>query len=459
MFYLGEYQHEAMGPPFVFLIIIWGLLSIFQTRVSGQDVHKLARFEDWIRTNAWMHSNITLSGFPQGNGLKAISVLPENTRILTIPFDLQISRVSMISSLRSRASERSLDTYAFMENMNDLEDAEIVSVGMLTEDCFHEKSRLYPYLSILSLEAPPLLFTWDQKELDHLQDDQLIGLATETARRLEYVWDTLLQSQVLQSIVTNPSCLSLASFRRYYAITLSHSMWLPDHVLRIVPMAEQINHAPSNQSSSLFSAFHTRNEEDGSISVFVDRLVEAGEQILEEYDRLDNSLHLLQFGFVSTDNPHHCVVLYLAPPEANWDGTACVRHDFTCIFDEQVDQLIAKYTDNSRCLENLRSFDELGIQETCSNSVSPRVGQRASATLDPELVRNAARRDPRSDSSLLKNLEQELERVEDGSTLFETDANPKRLALALRFRLEDAKLVIQLAERQTANEITTRDEL
>ena len=224
-------------------------------------------------------------------------------------------------------------------------------------------------------------------------------------------------------------------------------------------MTEQINHAPSNnRSNSTFSDFHIRNEKDGSISVHVDRWVAAGEQIVEEYDRLDNSLHLLQFGFVSENNPHHCVVLQLVPPEADWDGTACVLRDYTYIPDTHVDLLIAKYTDNALCLENLRSFDNEAIRQTCSNAVASPSDQAASA-LDRELIRNAARRDHRSDVSILRELEEELDRLEDSSTVSEADVNLDKMALAIRFRLEDAKLVLKLAERRTTNDTTTREEL
>jgi hypothetical protein len=448
-----------MRPFFVFFIIAWGLLSRLYTHVKGQDAHKLALFENWIRTNAWMHSNVTLSTFSQGNGLEVTSALPQNTRIMTIPVDLQISRDSMIKSLLSRCGDSSIDTNGFMEVLSDLNDAEIVATGMMVENCFYEKSHFYPYLSILSTETPLLLFAWNHKELDFLQDDQLVGLALDTARRLEYIWDKLSQSQYLQSIATKSAYLSLESFQRFFAITLSHSMWLPDNILRIVPMAEQINHAPSNQIDSMFSAFHVRNETDGSISVYLDRRVELGEQIYEEYDRLDNSWHLLQFGFVVEDNPYHCVVLHLVPADVDWDGTACVRLDNTYIPDQHVDRLIARYADNPQCLERIRSLDTRGIQESCSNTAIARTDQTTAPALDETLIRNAARRDSRSDPALIKSLKQQLERIEEGSTVFEADINPKRLALAIQFRLEDAKLVLKLAKRDISTVTSTRDEL
>ncbi|GAX10327.1 hypothetical protein FisN_3Lh534 [Fistulifera solaris] len=236
-------------------------------------------------------------------------------------------------------------------------------------------------------------------------------------------------------------------------------MWLPDSVLRIVPMAEQINHAPSNQTNSIFSAFHVHNESDGSISVFLDRLVEEGEQIYEEYDRLDNSWHLLQFGFVAEENPYHCVVLHLIPADVHWDGTACVRQDNTYIPDQHVDLLIARYTDNPQCLERIRSLDARGIQESCSTTAIARTDQTTVPALDEMLIRNAARRDSRSDPSLMESLKQQLEHIEKGWSVVEADVNPKRLALAIRFRLEDAKLVLKLAKRDIGDERITTDEL
>lgn len=447
---------SGSGSYFVFLIILWGLLSVYLTQKGEKEAHKLAQFEDWIRTTgAWVHSNVTLSTFPQGNGLKAASDLRENTKILTIPVDLQISRDSMIDSLRVRVKNSPVNTDTFWEIISGLEDTEIISVGLVIEECFGGKSKFYPFLAILPPQTPQLLFTWNQKELEYLQDNQLTGIAKDTARRLEYVWTEILRSNVLQNIVTNRSCLSLQSFRRYYAITLSHAMRLPDNIPRIVPMAEQINHAPSSQFDSTFSTFHVRNEKDGSISVYTDRSVKAGEQIFEEYDRLDNSLHLLQFGFVSQDNPYHCVVLRLVSPTPNWDGTACVRQDRTYVPDNEVDLLVAKYTDNIQCLKSLRSFDDEGIHETCSSSAFPQTDHNAD--LDHKWVRNAARRDPRSDPSLLKEMERQLEDIMGGSTMSDRELDPERLALAIQFRIEDAKLVIQLASMEASEPDETND--
>ena len=68
------------------------------------------------------------------------------------------------------------------------------------------------------------------------------------------------------------------------------------------------------KDTSLFTDYHVRDETDGSITVYTDRdfvltTTTTSIQLLEEYGQLDNSLFLTVFGFVPVDNPHHCVMM------------------------------------------------------------------------------------------------------------------------------------------------------
>ena len=59
------------------------------------------------------------------------------------------------------------------------------------------------------------------------------------------------------------------------------------------------------RSKHHFEHYHDLHR-DGSVTVLSDRNVEEGNQILEEYGELDNSLYIEAHGFVPSFNPFHC---------------------------------------------------------------------------------------------------------------------------------------------------------
>ncbi len=85
----------------------------------------------------------------------------------------------------------------------------------------------------------------------------------------------------------------------------------------LVPMADMINHHPRIMDSKIdenFESFHNIEigvDGSASIAVHADRRTLGGResQLFEEYWKLDNSLYLVAFGVVPTDNPYNCAAL------------------------------------------------------------------------------------------------------------------------------------------------------
>jgi hypothetical protein len=146
-----------------------------------------------------------------------------------------------------------------------------------------------------------------------------MALALESANNLLQFWDEYARTASkalakqaarllsIGKIGENNSCLSYKSFHRFHAVVGSRAMIL-NNIKYLTPMADLMNHQESTGSKDTFEAFHRRHS-GGSISVCADREVAFGDQLFEEYSKLDNSLYLMTFGFVPTENSYHCVVI------------------------------------------------------------------------------------------------------------------------------------------------------
>jgi hypothetical protein len=222
-------------------------------------------------------------------------------------------------------SERDIKTLSEQLNQD-----EAIALALQIESCLGEHSFFEPYLSVLPKDTLPLLFTFDDAELELLQDEALAAQARETSARLRSVWSQTVEPiagvlakrameehemSINDATAATASCLTQATFDRFYAISSSRSMIL-EGTKHLVPMADMINHHPritdGSKKDETFESFH--NVEVGvdgsnSIAVHADRRTPGGgeSQVFEEYGKLDNSLYLVAFGFVPIDNPYHCV--------------------------------------------------------------------------------------------------------------------------------------------------------
>ena len=466
--------------------------AAYQVLDDAEDRRIRSKYEAWIRGNAWMHPNLTLTRFPEGNGIRVTGENPmeQGTIILEVPSEMQITRQNSLDALRKRIPSTATPSEKQMVNRliaSSLQDEEIMTMRLVLENCLGDASNFVHYIAALPKHEMPLLMTFNEKELAYLRDANLASMAREATSRLNKVWETIKPTMdlVLHGIDTS-SCLTMEQFRRFHTITESHGMLLYGSA-RIVPMADAINHnsLPTFSYegevaySSNFVDFHTSDPTTGKVIVKTDRTTLPSHQLYEEYDRLDNSLHLVYFGFVMQDNPFHCVVLSILPllPDRGmregiskalrWDGTACVRRDRTYLDDAIVDLYVAAYhlknpsaresclatlADPSLTGEQRRKFahkncgvDRLLNDNASSNTKHPNAKRllRFPQAVVQEAAQAALTASPTSlaeDVAFRSRVQEEPKQV-----LRDVDVDPVKVELALSFRVEDKKLLTALS--------------
>jgi hypothetical protein len=158
-------------------------------------------------------------------------------------------------------------------------------------------------------------------------------------------------------------------------------------------------------------------------------------------------LYISAFGFVPPDNPHHCVVLPM--PQAHPDeesGTFCVGRDGSMIGEDSMTQqqlLRTKVGDVScinnndgECDANRRPRDD----EKLSLQVTYYIQQAAKSKLASYPTSLA------DDERMLRDLETLADPHKNDNDLWR-GMNRDRARLALQFRAEDKKLLLQILQR------------
>jgi hypothetical protein len=485
------------------LIVVAAFAVKFWKHTSHRDIvpedKNQRRFLQWFhKNNGWLDAHLGLTtgytGYYDGYG-NALTVhgdqVEKYNQILVVPQRIQISKESAITEFRRLLIAEELETEIQMI-YDEANQDEVIALALVIESCLGEHSFFEPYLNVLPKEALTLLFTFDDTELEFMQDEALAELARETSARLRRVWSELLEpsARVLvkrameeQGLSINDTaaastashCLTQATFDRFYAISSSRSMIL-DGTKYLVPMADMINHharkVDNSKPDENFESFHSMEVVHGSTSIVVhaDRRTPAGEasQLLEEYGKLDNSLYLVSFGFVPIDNPYHCAllrakyfpklndpvlseILQLVDPSWETGGSACVHRDGSLL--EHVPYLALYALDQSNggnqvkvhrqiCMDSYTSgqFDQETIQRSCAH-------QGLAALLDAstksKLFESAARTTLEMAPTTVEQDLAVLAGLEADSS--ESGLDNKRKVLAVWFRIEEKRLIREIA--------------
>lgn len=447
------------------------------------------RFLHWFHKNdGWLdpHLGLTTAYYDDGFGSGLTNhgdQVEKYYQILLVPERIQISKESAVKEFRRLAPESEREIQIIYERLSQ---DETIALALQIESCLGEHSFFEPYLSVLPKETLPLLFTFDNTELELLQSEPLAEQARETSARLRQVW-----SQVLEAIAgvlakrameqkglsindttdAAASCLTQATFNRFYAISSSHSMIL-DGTKYLVPMADMINHHPRTDSKNdeTFESFHNIEVVDGSacIAVHADRRTPGGEsQLFEEYGKLDNSLYLVAFGFVPIDNPYHCAVLsakhfptlndpvlleILQQVDPSWEtsGSVCVLRDGSALdhvpylamyaLDQQSNGGDQVKAHRQNCIDSYTSGkDRQVIEQAC-------IHQGLAALMDAnttnKLFESAARG---ALDTAATTLEQDLVVLAQLEADSESGLDKKKKVLAVRFRIEEKRLTREIA--------------
>ena len=334
---------------------------------------KIENFLNWLRQNgANIAPSVTISSFPEfgGYGLLAIGDSPDEetkqTKIsksvndmksetksesidendefainylddmFTIPSSIiitpksiihEFSTIYKVSQFQHKLTQL---VRKYITSSSMVQQDIVIALKLMVECMLGEQSNFKSYLDILPPYVIPRLDTFNDEELDMLQDEDLAILAKDSYGQLQSVW----QSHDLQSLLSSmidarnkknedvsnddmkEQCISFYSFHKYVAIVSSRAMVL-EGIKHLTPLAEFANYQPrqdyrkvlKGRMNQSFLLYHERNDETGSITVRADRNVRPGQQILEDYGDIDNSLYLEAHGFVPDENPFHCAVV------------------------------------------------------------------------------------------------------------------------------------------------------
>ncbi|KAL7563401.1 hypothetical protein ACA910_016499 [Epithemia clementina (nom. ined.)] len=197
-------------------------------------------------------------------------------------------------------------------------------------------------LDVYENDTVPVLASFSNDELDVLEDPDLKNIALVERRLRQSEWEqifVMIQQHNTNNnfaIADDQTCLTPQLYRNCYAIVTSHCTIHGDPKNpKIVfnPMADMINHAPRVDNTRSFHSYHLLKPElssSTSSSTTLSTLVVLADRDLkdlvwEEYNKLDNSIYILNFGFCPSDNPYHCVMLKL-PTDDDSVEVPCVGH-------------------------------------------------------------------------------------------------------------------------------------
>lgn len=435
-------------------------------------------FSAWFDNNkGWHHPNLALSysedlgtslilkGDRQPN---SVNIIRKGELVMIIPSSLVFTAESCRNLFQQLdnavGNDIVLSINRFWTDPLQQQDT-IIALALMMECMLGKASSFHPYLELLP--EVPRLDTFSESDLELLQDDYLATLARESANTIRKFWKgtgrKALKALAKQRAATlsdgkllmNSSCVSYDNFHRYMAVVGSRAMIL-NSTKYLTPMADMVNHRENIHSHDLFETFHKLNA-DGSISVFADRDMTAGGDFFEEYGKLDNSLYLMVFGFVPNQNPYHCAAIlssclpkledstlrhlaaHVVSPQLLNVEDICVFKNGSLLHDDMVGYLALFNLQSSeeprkRCLDAYQSGSsgEL-IRQLCLKYAGWAKGTQRTIQQSANCSLVNAVTSLEEDVDLLKALQMQA-------------PSPTRAILALRFRVFEKQLLVELSQ-------------
>ena len=425
-----------------------------QTRV-------IAEFEDWfVQQGGWMTPRVSLvtSNQYQGNGLRTSGNIIQGYRLLEIPMELVLTQKTIMVTTQKYAALLRPQSYkianeAIQRHLFDPLDQQDVwiAIQLMLECAKGDTSLWYPYRNVLPTSTSnnnnnnsvPRLATFSDAELQLLQDDDMANYGKFQRDALTKVWNGVIKSEVIQpssadDADNNNDCLTEESFYHHVGLSASRAMIL-DEIKYLVPMAEMINHAnrpreDDDYETTKFQSYH--KIENGKLMVYADRDFFPGDEVVEEYGKLDNTLYLTSFGFIPKDNVHHCVMLPLPNNNNNKaSSSVCIHRDGSALGDDNQQLRMSVCTSTKEECAARRNHNNTPERE--AREVQVYLRQAAHAKLA------ASQTTVQEDEALLAELEQQSTKDDDNWR----GMNRNRARLALQFRTEEKKLLMHLTEK------------
>ena len=447
----------------------------------------------WFRENGgWMSDNLKLGTFSIGNGLSVVSdkdndqdvVIHEGDEVFRVPEKLQINPRDVIAAWNKTSVEMmTLTKDTVKRNCRDklAQQDIIIALQLMIECAMGEDSLWYPYLQMLPNHVPRMDY-FSEEELALMQDKKLFDLAIESKSTMNNVWNALQEidswTTFLNAATTTPipSCLTYEKFHHYTAIVGSRSFNLKN-IKYLSPVADMVNHLDKGDESidiySLegedmfkvgFHKYHKRTA-SGDIVVWADRTFHVGMPFVEEYGTLDNSLYVQKFGFLPLGNSQNCALITLPMPTMteteslldslmlNSVNSLCIKRDGTIAFGQQRHGLaylgilgLEQLPDQLRECQGVQGeFMAAYIDASCA--MYP-----GSAEVSSALIKQAAKDALDSAKTTLAEDLLILENFENGVDL--NGMNPIHATLALQFRIEEKRLLMQIMSDMSRKQIT-----
>jgi hypothetical protein len=412
-------------------------------------------FLNWIksqRNGAWISNSITIQHFTMYRyGLVAKRNVKMNEPLFRIPSSIIQSSDKFKLQYSAIVPDFKENIETLLGNFSSLERQDILLALHLMNECTqYDTSHYQPYLDMLPKQIIPRLDTFDQHDLFLLEDEFLSNIAQESRSKLQTLYHHVDFQRMMPSRKLRDECTSFSSFHRFVTISSSHSMIL-NGTKYLVPLADMINHSvrPDITTPHFFSTFHRRNS-NGSITVYADRNVVAGDQIFEDYGSLDNSLFLEAHGFVPSENPFHCAIIesrYLLEFSNVSVGLIDILLDLRMIPSRTAfpDVCITAegHIEDTR-LVNLLRILSLGLDDEkldiCTKTKSPKDCVHYDSALE-NVSRLMEKLAGRAYCAKRSSLDEDLEMLES----FQTNIATLQSELALKFKIADKRILSNLS--------------
>mmetsp|Transcript_16301 Transcript_16301/g.23221 ORF Transcript_16301/g.23221 Transcript_16301/m.23221 type:complete len:935 (-) Transcript_16301:120-2924(-) len=480
------------------LIIIFAILvkwiqdkhcNCFIFKYLSNDRHlKIDRFLSWIKSNGGTISpSISIASYENygGYGLEVTpqSEVHELDVLFSIPSSLIIDASTVLETYNAQITQDIVEILKKNVHSPLVQQDIIISLSIMAECSLGEQSFFKPYLEMLPSNTIPRLDTFNEKELNMLQDLDLKKLAQHSIKQLKQFYSKAKVESLVVSMAKsrstiskigpmNHKCTSFESFHKHVSFISSRAMVLHGRKF-LTPLADMINYAPRNDDraaslSNSFTLYHNRDESNGSITGRADRHVQAGKQIFEDYGDVDNSLFLEAHGFVPDENPFHCASItskfFPTPdelPDALWDSllalnifptnskknfpipSICVKSDGTIEDDRlkaylKVSALTKMSDQRAKCTESSRSDDYELLTLQCIDYPNSHHALMSLIRSSAANMLCSAQTSLDEDIELLKRLEISMDKGKSKS-------HREQALIALKFRISDKKILSQLS--------------
>jgi hypothetical protein len=285
--------------PIKFLSLLFSVAAFIRAVVSAPD----DEFLRWFLSNGGVRRDVTIASTDtMGRGVFAQSDISEGDVLLEIPKKIIICLDTIKSSNDPIVSSLPL---AFQT------DEEVLAAFLLLEKSRSESSFWKPYLDVLPIYIPNLLF-FNKVELKALGDDSMMQKAILSRARVERQYLYYLSKADDFQL---PQHVQLQDYFWARAVLDSRGLRFQGKT-HLAPFSDMFNYKPHHQQrqasmGNFFLKHHALS--DKALVVSSDRKFSRGDEIVEDYGDNEDAIYLQYHGFVPDKNPFRCVDLPIPP--------------------------------------------------------------------------------------------------------------------------------------------------